>query len=405
MQSPESAVRSVLQPGEELLWHGKPVPFKYGMRSPAWFFILFGAVFALAGAGLLLSVFLGTSNVESGSGERVGPVGSALFSLCFLLPGLGIGLIPYFRARIARRVVYAVTDRRLLTLKTGDSATEVKGEWGSLNLDFLECPSRSGVGSVLFAWNHRVQQNDKPTKDGFHAIRDPATVRNLIAEQRYAPGKTLDWAPDGAAGTADSGQLAGLAEVPHAQLPEALRKHIGEAERVYWHGRPREREYVGQTVPMIVLMSVICGAILVWQTGLWNVFAGAAIPLFSRGITFFDVILLPLLVGPVVTAFVLRRAARKSAQASHYAVTDRRALVVDPTARLRRVISLTAADLSKPKAVDKGGWGHVWLGRDQSGGSSAGTAGNFGRTGFVAVDNPAHVLAIAREMPWMKGKG
>src|SRR5690348_18375010 len=115
----EASLSNELLEGEELLWSGRPDPQKRGIVSPARVFLILGMVFLPVG---LLIVIIGLALLLS----SVFPPGAQAGSLGLFIPGgvffvlglvyLLIGLIGFFPSRSA---LYAITNRRIIILRTG----------------------------------------------------------------------------------------------------------------------------------------------------------------------------------------------------------------------------------------------------------------------------------------------
>jgi hypothetical protein len=101
----DSGLQSLLQPGESLLWSGRPDPRAFLTPSDA-YLVFFGAIW------LTFSVFWEVSAVR-GAGSY--PFG--IFGVPFILIGvwLLVGRPIQVRA-IRKRTVYAITDRRAIVL-------------------------------------------------------------------------------------------------------------------------------------------------------------------------------------------------------------------------------------------------------------------------------------------------
>lgn len=103
------ALQRELQPGERVLWQGRPLPrvlvkgFGIYLFAVPWTaFSLFWTIMATGGA--------------AASWDSIGPLSIAfpLFGLPFIVIGLGMLSVPFVPLFLRRRVAFAVTDRRLL---------------------------------------------------------------------------------------------------------------------------------------------------------------------------------------------------------------------------------------------------------------------------------------------------
>ncbi|TIX51475.1 hypothetical protein [Alteraurantiacibacter aquimixticola] len=116
------ALRRELQPGERVLWQGKPLPrvalggFALWLFAVPWTaFSVFWTAMAYAGA-------------SSDMADDAGLLAYAfpLFGVPFILIGLGMMSVPFLPLIFARRMLFAVTDRRLLQLRLGRSSLITK---------------------------------------------------------------------------------------------------------------------------------------------------------------------------------------------------------------------------------------------------------------------------------------
>jgi hypothetical protein len=147
---------ALLDPGERILWHGKPQIG--GLLPPSTLalllvveavplgFIVFGAVMGewpLAGVGLIVC--------------------------------LGMGLYILSQIRFAARTIYILTDRRALTLTNG----RITRQDSAVSMPELELrPRGASHGDVVFRWivTHNGKAAAKRTPEGFLALRDAARV-------------------------------------------------------------------------------------------------------------------------------------------------------------------------------------------------------------------------------------
>jgi hypothetical protein len=100
-----------LQPGERLLWSGRPESTRIFFAIDVFFLIPGGLLFTGIGSVAAAKVF------ASGHLSASGYLGAGLVSMSFVLAGIHVsfGRI-YVRTWVRKRTVYAVTDRRILAL-------------------------------------------------------------------------------------------------------------------------------------------------------------------------------------------------------------------------------------------------------------------------------------------------
>jgi hypothetical protein len=167
-------VPPVLEPGERLLWAGRPDPFR-----TAWAKIgqaLLGAVF------ILLFCLVYVSGLPA-----AGPyfdVNSVPFSLrpAILFAGsllifYGV-LLPVFAYRTAKRTVYAATDRRVLSLIRGRAVKAVRYE--DMQIPLLDLRP-DGSGDIQFNGKFRTDGTEhQPRFSRFLGIREAENVYRLL---------------------------------------------------------------------------------------------------------------------------------------------------------------------------------------------------------------------------------
>jgi len=113
-----------LEPGEVLLWAGRPDPLRTAREK---------VDHVLFGAGFILLFFLANFSCIPAAGAYLGgayaaiPLRPAILSAGALLTLYGV-LLPLFTYRTAKKTVHAVTDRRVLSLIRGRSTRTVRYE-------------------------------------------------------------------------------------------------------------------------------------------------------------------------------------------------------------------------------------------------------------------------------------
>jgi hypothetical protein len=167
-------VRLVLEPGEGLLWIGRPDPCR-----TAWAKI--GQ--ALLGTVFILLFFLVYLSSLSAAGPHF-DAHSVLFSLrpAILFAGslltLYGALLPVFAYRTAQRTVYAATDRRVLSLTGGRSVRAVRYEDMQIPLLYLK---PDGSGDIHFNGKYRADGTElKPQFKHFLGVGEAESVYQLL---------------------------------------------------------------------------------------------------------------------------------------------------------------------------------------------------------------------------------
>lgn len=173
------ALRPELQPNEQLRWARQPAAGRYA-RSKSVLVVAMGiffVVFANFWIGVVQAVGIG-----------FGYGFFWMFGLPFLVIGLCLVFSPVYRYVKARRMIYAVTDQRVLTLSRFPSYRVQSFERGQLGrLD--KKVGRGGVGDLIFhsatkEWIDRTET----IRHGFYSTPDVAgaeqQIRRIIADER-----------------------------------------------------------------------------------------------------------------------------------------------------------------------------------------------------------------------------
>jgi hypothetical protein len=180
-------VKQALEPGEELLWAGRPEPFRLARAKIAQ--MLIGALF-------LLLFFLVYRSSLSAPGAR-GNATSRSFTLrpAILMSGgvltLYSVLLPVLAYRKARRTVYVATDRRVISLDRRRPVLTLRyddmQQFPILNLN------RHGTGDIWFFRQFSVDAAEHRIWGRFFlGIREAEQVHRMVLERmtRGADGQT-----------------------------------------------------------------------------------------------------------------------------------------------------------------------------------------------------------------------
>jgi hypothetical protein len=168
----QQTAQAQLEPGERLLWYGKPDPKRQLVGAFA--IMLFGipwtafAVFWTAAASGLIW-----------GEERIGWLSLfGLFGVPFVLVGLGMLTSPYWMYRQAQGTVYMLTNRRAAII-SGLRSRKIQSFAGP-DIDLIERTERAnGKGDVMFA---TVAGNKSPQRIGFLGIADARRVERLLLD-------------------------------------------------------------------------------------------------------------------------------------------------------------------------------------------------------------------------------
>lgn len=171
-------ITALLQPGETLLWHGRPdVGRLVGAKLAGCF---------LAGAGVGLSLLWAW--YAAARGTAVG----LFVALLFLALGLGVGIAKTREVLAARTTRYAITDRRALIV-SGRTMAEIR-DFAPDDIGPLEtCNLVHGVGDLLFHHVGRIRGFGgwRTESRGFIGIAEIGKAREaLIALNPDAANRT-----------------------------------------------------------------------------------------------------------------------------------------------------------------------------------------------------------------------
>jgi hypothetical protein len=166
----QQTAQAQLEPGERLLWYGKPDPKRQMLSSLI--IMVFGipwTAFALVWTGAASGLFIGDRFF--GWQSLFG-----LFGVPFVIVGFGMLASPYRTYRQAQRTVYAVTNRRAIII-SGTRTRNIQS-FGAADMDMIERRERaSGKDDVLFA---TVRNPKNIRRVGFFGITDARRAETLL---------------------------------------------------------------------------------------------------------------------------------------------------------------------------------------------------------------------------------
>jgi hypothetical protein len=167
-------VLPALEPGEGLLWVGRPNPLRTARATIGQ--ALIGAVFVLLFFLAYLS-YLPASGPYFGAQSVPFSLRSAvLTSSSFLI--ISVMLLPLFSYRKAQRTVYAATDRRVLSLTRGFSVKAVRYEDMQVPLLHL---GPDGSGDIQLIGKFRADGTElQPRFPAFLGVRDVESVYQVL---------------------------------------------------------------------------------------------------------------------------------------------------------------------------------------------------------------------------------
>lgn len=173
-----SLVDSELAKGERITWIGRPIPGL--MARSAWTMVLFGIPFTA------FSFFwLATASGFVGRAPIRAPIFFILWGIPFVLVGLGMLSSPLWMYRRALRTVYAITDRRALSIEIGPWGRVVVRSFEPASLGTLSrTQNADGSGHLVFRREYRPggRRGGRFVDIGFLAVPDVKDVEGRIRE-------------------------------------------------------------------------------------------------------------------------------------------------------------------------------------------------------------------------------
>jgi len=167
----QQTAQAQLEPGERLLWHGKPDP-KRGLLAtiPLVLFAIpwtgFSVFWMAAASGFFFESEPGWMSLF------------ALFGVPFVLVGLGMLTSPYWLYKKAKLTVYALTNRRAMII-TGRATKKVQS-FAASDMGLIERTERAnGRGDVMFA---TVEVKKGTQQIGFMGISNARRVERILLD-------------------------------------------------------------------------------------------------------------------------------------------------------------------------------------------------------------------------------
>lgn len=199
---------------EQLLWTGQPNPVALA-RKP-WYFFLFGIAF-VGGPVAGMPLMVPTSPLP-------GPLPAIIIMSIlgvFLTLGFLLATLPLTFARLARKTLYAVTDRRALIFEARPFASHMVWKYGPAHAKKATIRNyNNGLGDLLF-FCHPWQ--DVRLDRGFNCIDDLRGARQAV-----------DAMQEGVCETAPVGDES----ICDPAVPDELKGLLDSEERVAWLGHP-----------------------------------------------------------------------------------------------------------------------------------------------------------------------
>jgi hypothetical protein len=171
-------INKVLEPGEEVVWIGMPVP-RYFVKG-IWGALVAGTIFTAFG-------ILATFGYIKQNGFDIIPF---IFGCSFILIGLLLLSTPIWSYRKALQTLYVISSKRAISIEEGGGSSI--SYYSPLDLQNIYCKVRSdGSGDVIILPPalHSSEKNEEQIF-GFHQIRNPKEVEKKLkklAEQADEP--------------------------------------------------------------------------------------------------------------------------------------------------------------------------------------------------------------------------
>jgi hypothetical protein len=157
------------------------------MALPIFVFAIPWTAFSLFWEAMAFGIWINKSEQANGNIEQVLGIIFPLFGLPFVLIGLGMLSAPFILLARARKTVYAITDRRILIVTTGNKGRR-KVESRSLKdikPELARKENKDGSGSLFLGSGFDVEQPFAPNMKlrGFEQVPQ---VREVEAKLRRA---------------------------------------------------------------------------------------------------------------------------------------------------------------------------------------------------------------------------
>ncbi|MEM1039224.1 MAG: hypothetical protein AAGI12_07105 [Pseudomonadota bacterium] len=190
--TPWDTMERQLQRDETLIWADRPVDLVAHAKTKI-VQSVFGIPFLAFAIFWTTTATNMTAGISSdGIGDAIGTV-FPLFGWVFIIVGAGLVLSPVWAALRARKMIYGLTDKRLMIRQ--ELPTTSLRSWPIRDLGPLEregADTDSGTGSVFFAKDVKSNNNSRGvtvTRVGFVGVRDPKRLEEEIETLRQAHRK------------------------------------------------------------------------------------------------------------------------------------------------------------------------------------------------------------------------
>ena len=182
-----ASIQQELDPNERLLWFGSPLPERVAAQEKSTQNgSIFGAIFLVFWLCVVAFIGFGSGNGGAPAIFKVFTGVMFLFGVAMLIYIVGLANSPARAAAQAQNTVYAVTDKRLIVLISGQSARS----YGPRDIERVERrDTPDGRGDIIFARERQTstshhnghRHTNEWWKDlGFFGIENPREVERLI---------------------------------------------------------------------------------------------------------------------------------------------------------------------------------------------------------------------------------
>jgi len=181
----DAILRREMMTGERILWRGQPNPHKLYAAFGLWLFAIPWTVFALFWESMTLMMLWGGGTKTPAAITWSFGIVFPLFGLPFIVIGFYMLATPFKAIAKAKRTIFALTDRRVLSVTAGKSR-----ESASVMLDqmgpFKVKAGSDGYGSLAIQTGSSVDSDGDRITETFliAGVPDVSRLEGLLLEQR-----------------------------------------------------------------------------------------------------------------------------------------------------------------------------------------------------------------------------
>lgn len=176
----QALVQAELRSGENIVWLGQPNPTLSARRAlpKAWLGLFWSVLNGFGALGIFTDPRHGNIKVPL---AFVAVFVMQVCSLLLLAFGAYMIFYPYWAMRRARRIVYVITDRRVIQIESRRHLAV--NSYLPAELLKLECrESKDGSGDIIFCQTQRKQNGkQQASKEGFLCIDSVRKVERLLS--------------------------------------------------------------------------------------------------------------------------------------------------------------------------------------------------------------------------------